>query len=340
MESLVTNPGSEEALAWVRKTHPDEWAAIEQGGHILRKRYEMSHTVFDGDLSQYSGTFAGYFHPEFRWSPSSLESYRSCAFNYFVGRVLGLEPRQEPAVGFDAGQRGTIYHEILEAVYARLSPAERGDTDKLIEILPAVAAPILDTAPEKLGFREVAWWRQIKEEILENVGRTIVALAEMPGDFVPIRFEAAFFGDKALTVIEGEDRFRVHGLVDRVDQNPAGQIRIIDYKTSGSSTFSKRSLELGEKLQLPLYALATRDALGLGDPVEGFYWHISQAEPSGLTLGDFGPEEAMQTAVDFAWQAVRGARQGDFIPRAPAGGCPQWCPAAAFCWQYRAKARR
>jgi hypothetical protein len=91
---------------------------------------------------------------------------------------------------------------------------------------------------------------------------------------------------------------------------------------------------------LPLYALAARDALGLGDPVEGFYWHIRQAEASGLTLGDFGPEEAIGTAVEYAWKAIRGARQGDFIPEAPTGGCPQWCPAGSFCWQYRARARR
>ena len=87
-------------------------------------------------------------------------------------------------------------------------------------------------------------------------------------------------------------------------------------------------------------ALAARDALGLGQPVEGFYWHISQAEPSGFTLADFGPGEAIQTAVEFAWEAIRGARQGDFKPEAPAGGCSEWCPAATFCWQYRAKAWR
>ena len=340
LESLVKYPGQQQARAWIREEHPQAWAAIEKAGPIFRSRYQQIRSVYDGDLSQYSGIFTDRFPPEFRWSPSSLESYRSCAFILFTGRVLGLEPRQEPAVGFDAAQRGTIYHEILEALYAQLAPAERTDTDKLLVLLPAVAARILDAAPEKQGFREVAWWEQIKQEIQENIARTIVALAEMPGDFVPTYFEARFFGDIALTVFEGEDYFRVHGVVDRVDQNPAGQIRVIDYKTSGSLAYSKRSLELGEKLQLPLYALAARDALNLGQPVEGFYWHISPAEASGLTLADFGPEEAMQTAVDYAWEAVRGARLGAFQPQAPLSGCPQWCPAASFCWQYRARARR
>jgi len=340
LESLVKYPGQQQARRWVREEHPQSWATVEKAGPIFRSRYQQIRSVYDGDLSQYSGTFTDRFPPEFRWSPSSLESYRSCAFIFFTGRVLGLEPRQEPAIGFDAAQRGTIYHEILEALYAQLEPAERTDTDKLLVLLPAVAAPILDAAPEKQGFREVAWWEQIKREIQENVARTISALAEMPGDFIPTYFEARFFGDQALTVFEGGDFFRVHGIVDRVDQNPAGQIRVIDYKTSGSSAYSKRSLELGEKLQLPLYALAARDALNLGEPVEGFYWHISPAEASGLTLADFGPEEAMQTAVDYAWEAVRGARLGAFHPQAPLGGCPQWCPAASFCWQYRARARR
>ena len=98
------------------------------------------------------------------------------------------------------------------------------------------------------------------------------------------------------------------------------------------STFSRSAVVRGENLQLPLYALAARDALGLGQPAEGFYWHVRHAEASAFTLRKFGPEEAMQTAVEYAREAVRGARSGRFVPHPPDGGCPSYCPAAGFCW--------
>jgi ATP-dependent helicase/DNAse subunit B len=157
----------------------------------------------------------------------------------------------------------------------------------------------------------------------------------LPGDFVPIHFEARFLGSASLSVQMDGDRIKIHGVVDRVDRDPAGNIRVIDYKTAGPYRYSKQTLDRGEILQLPLYALAAQDALDLGQPVDGFYWHIRQAEPSSLQLADYGPEEAIGTALSFVWEAVRGARQGYFRPQPPANGCPNYCPAVAFCWRYK-----
>jgi hypothetical protein len=93
----------------------------------------------------------------------------------------------------------------------------------------------------------------------------------------------------------------------------------------------------GKKIQLPLYARAARDALGLGEVVEGFYWHIRDFKPSTLTLSgyDEGVDAALDDALERAWEVVRGVRSGRFAPQPPAGGCPDYCPAAAFCWRYR-----
>jgi hypothetical protein len=50
---------------------------------------------------------------------------------------------------------------------------------------------------------------------------------------------------------------------------------------------------------------------------------------------DGGPEAAIDTAVAMAWEAVRSARDGHFVPKPPDGGCPAYCPAVAFCWHLR-----
>ena len=52
----------------------------------------------------------------------------------------------------------------------------------------------------------------------------------------------------------------IRGSIDRIDRLPSGGIEVIDYKT-GRMTSQKG---VDESLQLSIYALACRDALGLG----------------------------------------------------------------------------
>ena len=198
---------------------------------------------------------------------------------------------------------------------------------------------MLDAAPRVEGFRATAWWTQTRAEIAANVRRSVEALAALPGGFVPLAQEAAFLDNDSLTVTDGDDAFRVHGFIDRVDRAPDGGLRIIDYKTGGPAAFTVKAVVEGKKLQLPLYALAAEQALGLGPVVDGFYWHVQHAEASKFTLAGFegGPAAAIETALAHAWAAVRGARAGQFVPHPPDGGCPDYCPAVAFCWRYRAR---
>jgi ATP-dependent helicase/DNAse subunit B len=339
LESLATHPGYGQVRHWLQQTEPQRMEALALAAHVLEVRGSgLAAGGHDGDLTGLGDAFGRQFDPRYTWSASRLESYRTCPFFFFVGRVLGLEPREEPAEGLDRRQLGTIYHRILEKVYQ--APAVRDPTrlDQLLAALPGVAAAVLDAAPEELGFRETAWWAQTRDEILNHVRRSLEALCDLAADFVPCRHEAAFglFGQPPLIVRQGDDRFRLRGLIDRVDRAPDGRLRVIDYKSGGPSTYSMRAVAEGKKLQLPLYALAARDALGLGEPAEGFYWHVQHAESSPFRMSRFtgGPQGATDVAVEKAWEAVRGARDGFFVPQRPDTGCPSYCPAAGFCWHY------
>jgi hypothetical protein len=223
-------------------------------------------------------------------------------------------------------------------VYGDSKVTDRTSLEQLLEALPRVAKLVLDEAPRREGFRETAWWEQTRREIVDNVHRSLEALGEANGEWVPSFFELPFGlgGQPTLVVDGGQDSLGLRGVIDRVDLTSEGTVRVIDYKTAGKWAFTKTAVADGKKLQLPLYALAARDALGLGEPTEGFYWHVQQAERSSFTLSRFdgGPRGAMMVAVDKAWEAVRGARSGHFVPRPPQGGCPSYCPALAFCWRY------
>jgi ATP-dependent helicase/DNAse subunit B len=339
MESLASHLGYRAVREWVSQTEPRRQSALDLAVQIHYMRRSAAASAHDGDLGGLGEVFARQFGAGHIWSASRLESYRTCPFFYYVGSVLGLEPREEPGEGLDARQLGTLYHQIFEQVFQAPGVNDPADLGQLLAALPGVGAAILDAAPEEQGFRETAWWAQTRAKILENVRHSLEALAALPGGFVPYEHEAVFGfrGRPPLVVRQGEDAFRLRGFIDRVDRAPDDRVRIIDYKTAGPSSYSSRAVLEGKKLQLPLYALAARDALELGEPAEGFYWHVQHAEPSPFQMSKFedGADGAMEVAVEKAWEAVRGARDGHFVPHPPDGGCPSYCPAAGFCWHYR-----
>ncbi len=335
LNSLAVYDGYDAVREWAQTTEPIRTGAVTDAIALFHQRRPFAPpNPFDGDLSTLADVFADHFAPTEVWSASRLESYRSCPFAFFATHVLRLTPRAEPAEGLDAVQLGNIYHRIFEQLYQNVT--DRGDVAAVLAALPATAAKVLDDAPAREGFRVTAWWTQSRTEIEANVRRSIEALAALSGSLVPVELEARF-GDPSLVIADGDDTLRLHGIIDRVDRAPDGSLRIIDYKTGGPTSFSKKALIEGKKLQIPLYALAAEQALGLGHVVDGFYWHVQHAEASTFTLASFdgGRDAAMRIAQDHAWTAVRGARAGRFVPHPPSDGCPDYCPAAAFCWHYR-----
>lgn len=336
IELAAADPSNSLLLAWVQESAGERWAAMEAATRVLAARSGKGPSPHDGDLRGLASLTAARFGPEHVWSASRLEDYRACPFLFFSGHVLGLEPRQDAVEGLDVRQRGTIYHRILEHVYH--TATDPNDLDEVLAVLPEVSRQVLDEAPQREGFRATAWWAQTRAEIAEDIRRSLQALAAQGGGFRPFRFEERFWGHQELHVAvdgpAGSGAFRLHGIIDRVDRDGDGRLRVIDYKTGSPASYTPRDLASGKKLQLPLYALAARDALRLGTPVDGFYWHVRHAEPSKFTLAS-GADLAIERAIAHAWDAVKGARHGRFTPHPPADGCPPYCPAAGFCWHYR-----
>ena len=114
-----------------------------------------------------------------------------------------------------------------------------------------IANPVLDEAPKKQGFRETPWWSQTKSDIVDNVTKSIIELAVNNWRFLAA--EASFgMQSPPLVINRGDgDSLKLRGFIDRIDQNESGELRIIDYKLGGKSSFSKKAFESGEKLQLP-----------------------------------------------------------------------------------------
>ncbi len=314
---------------------PGIWPQIENAARIWQARPRKDPSPWDGDIQAEAADLAAAYGPNYVWSPSRLEAYQTCPHYFYVGRVLELTPRPDPTEGLDTRQLGHLYHAIFEKVYRHGIP----DTDEagLEAFVRTIADPLLDAAPEEEGFRETPWWSQTKAEIIANVVRSIVEL-DQESDFRFLQAEAAFGigGTPPLVLGEGDEQLLMRGLIDRVDRDAEGRVRIIDYKLGGKGAFSKAAFQQGKKLQLPLYALAAEKALKLGPVADGFYWHFTTPEKSGFQLAG-QIDDAIPTALEFARDAIREIRRGAFKPEPPDNGCPAYCPAAAFCWHYAPK---
>lgn len=308
--------------------------AKERLDHLLgRERYMETHETLQALVQTRLGA-------QQTWSVSRLEQYLACPGRFFVESFLGLEAHEAPDWDYDPAQLGSLLHAILEAAYRQA--ADPADPQTVLAVLPKVAEQAFAEAPARYGFRPSPLWEQQKGELLERLAGTVVGLAELDGDWQPLRFEQAFgfHGTPPLILEIHGTRVRLHGYIDRIDINEAGELRVIDYKT-GSSHLAARDLIEGRRLQLAVYALAARDALGLGAPVEGFYWRIGPKGKSALQLSKFehesfrGPEGALEIAREHISHALEGVQSAHF-PQAPLDGrCPAYCVAASWCWRYQ-----
>jgi ATP-dependent helicase/DNAse subunit B len=317
---------------------PQEAASNPTGFHgaaLLRARLaEPAGGPFEGDLSSLATNLNARFHADFVWSASRLEAYGACPMDFFTGVALGLEPRESIEEGYNVRAFGSMVHAILERVYQRADDPAK--VDAVLAALPDAAREVFDSAPRDYGFRPTRLWQHQRAEIEQTIRKTIAALADEAPAYAPRFYEQAF-GFKGQPILDA-DGVKLHGFIDRVDAAPDGRLRVMDYKT-GSTPIAARDLAEGRRLQLPLYALAAREALGLGQVDAGFYWHVGSAKPSSLKLESFegGLEAAIRLAIAHTRRYVDAIRAGRFEPRVPPGGCPAYCPATAWCWRFEAR---
>jgi len=113
----------------------------------------------------------------------------------------------------------------------------------------------------------------------------------------------------------------VVGSIDRIDRLPSGGIEVIDYKTG--SPASQKAVD--ESLQLSIYALACRDALGLGTPERVTLYFTESATRMSTTRTD---EQLDLARADILARVAR-IRAGEFTAN-PGDAC-RWCNWRAMC---------
>jgi ATP-dependent helicase/DNAse subunit B len=178
-----------------------------------------------------------------RLSPTDLESFLQCPFQYFGRRTLRLKPApSKPQDRLDFLTQGNIVHQVLAAWWA-----DQGDVAPLFE---DVFARFVEEERIPSGYHT----ERLHNAMLDDL-RGFAADGQWPrGDFQS-RMEEKF-------VFQLDESLAISGKIDRLDTAPDGRAYVIDYKYSGAQS-TKEKVKDESLLQAPLYLMAAEEYFGL-----------------------------------------------------------------------------
>lgn len=311
---------------------------------VRAARSSAEFTVFDGNLEGETlpdPTVNGQVV-----SATALESWVHCPFGYFLRHLLRVTALEQPeqVVRISALNRGTLMHDILERLVRQAADEgwapERGQSWP-----PQTGSALLAASHELFARAESAGvtgfpllWQQdraaIQEDLQSWVGHDDQRRANL-GGASPLAAEWSF---AAAHFPLGDGRtVRLRGKIDRIDRAADGGLVVTDYKTGKSDGYAALATDpchRGQRLQLPVYAVAARAGFGSdATAVRAEYWFTSRR--GGFTrIGYLVDDAVLDQARSAVRIAVDGLAHGMFLARPTSKvnvlySCPA-CEATAF----------
>ena len=220
--------------------------------------------------SRFQGEAGAWILP--RVSVSRLERYLDCPFRFFASEVLRLEEQPEDEDTRTPLERGRFLHELFERFFSewqkrghrRVRPESLAEARALFETIGEQALSTL--SPAEAALERV---RLLGSAISPGIAHRVFAMeAERPTEITERLLEAPLRGDFEFRARDGRTRVvTLSAKADRIDLLADGTLRVVDYK-------SKRTPELKQALQLPIYSLCARRTL---EQTRGGSWPVSEA---------------------------------------------------------------
>lgn len=272
-------------------------------------------------------------------SPSSLDEFNQCHFQFFCDRCLRLFKNEK--IELDVIAAGDLFHECFSTILASRSKESflsmtYDDLDKAIGECAEnfrrerLAGDFVKDPKSDLKFKKIT-------ERMTNVFiHTQQSL--MVSDFVPHSYELDLRKRRSLSIDFGENyRLSFGGVVDRADVCTIGDkkyLRIVDYKSS-QKHITPATLAGGINLQMLMYLFSTTDKGGVYDDyqpagvlyspvqiqdfspeaskVDSFNKDIlnSSLKTSGLVLSDMSVLNAMENGIRGEYIPVKQTKSGD-----------------------------
>jgi putative RecB family exonuclease len=245
-------------------------------------------------------------------SPSRAADFKNCPLLYRFRCVDRL-----PEAPSRVATRGTMVHAVLEALFDL--PAAQRTLDAARGLLPEAWQRVRSEEPAvETLFSDDA----DDVDFAEWMSSAAVLLGNYFDLEDPARLEPASREELIEVVIDG---LRLRGYVDRLDVSPAGDIRVVDYKTGSTP---REAFEAKALFQMKFYALVLWRTRGV---VPRQLRLMYLADTDTLTYEPDAEElERFERTVVAIWTAIERALQtGDFRPN-PGRLC-DWCDHKALC---------
>jgi RecB family exonuclease len=248
------------------------------------------------------------------YSASSLQTYARLPYEYFVGRVLGIDESEELGDALSALEHGTLVHAAMERAFAaRLSHADRVDaSDEQLRAEALVALQTEFTRHAEGSLAAAVWrgdvtrWTHELERWWDDFARRMRSdRGDRPGDQVVAVELSLGRGDRPHFIDLHGQTVPFVAKIDRLERDAERPgLIIVDYKSGYPAPrgIVERDLRAGLHLQLPLYAAAV-DALVALPPVE-------DDDSASFIRGD--DERTRTVRLE---QFKRGGRRGGGRPR-------------------------
>jgi ATP-dependent helicase/DNAse subunit B len=262
-------------------------------------------------------------------SPSSIERFLQCAFQFFAERSLRLRPRPAaPRDRLDMLVQGSIIHAAIAG----------------LEEMPLLGAAVFeDVFATEISKRRIPGGYRTEAVRLEMLRNFTAFLAErsVSSGFAPgwtARVEEKF--KIALT-----PDLSVRGRIDRLETGPNGEALVIDYKYSAPNTIRDRvkGQDDGEVVQAGLYLLAAVKEFGL-TPAGMLYcglkkevkwggWHLPLAglEKAGENCTRDRLDELTEAAAATAVTVFESIASGEISVRPADESKCAWCDYRDIC---------
>jgi putative RecB family exonuclease len=248
-------------------------------------------------------------------SPSRAADFKTCPLLYRFRTIDRL-----PEAPSRVATRGTVVHAVLEELFDR--PAAERTLAAARALVPDAWARVVTEAPEVAELfaadadgTELATWLESAGALLDNYF--------MLED--PARLEPAAREELVEVVIDG---LRLRGYVDRIDVSPAGDIRVVDYKTGSTP---REAFEAKALFQMKFYALVLWRTRGV---VPRQLRLMYLAEPDTLSYTPDAEELVrFERTLKAIWAAIQRATEAEDFRPSPSRLC-DWCDHQAICPAY------
>jgi RecB family exonuclease len=295
-------------------------AALRLGLDVSLARSSSQFTRFDGNLaglSAYRPT-----HPDIVLSPTRLQTYAACPFDYYLAHILRVDIPEQPEERYELSllDRGNLVHETLDEFLGEVLTRPTGapssdlpwtDADRLrLQEIGAKHCAAYET--QGLTGRRLFWHRD-RRRVLADLDRFLTEDALVRAAYglqtvaTELRFGFTAPSAPPVEIALSDGRtLRFRGAADRVDRTGGDSLWVIDYKTGRPREIDPDDpTAAGTMLQLPVYAHAARSSFGDEQtPVGASYWYVTTkggfrwAELSLTPDVDHRVDEVLRTIVD------------------------------------------